>query len=298
MWAGSTPLAEKPGLSDDVKGLLYGTFAVVLFGLTLPASRWSVAYFDPVSVGFGRSAIASMVAAALLLLYRAQWPSRSQIKRLLLTSCGVVFGFPVLSAIAMKSVEASHGGVVMGILPLLTAICAAWIAKERCGLGFWLCSVSGALVVTLFMARDGIGALAAGDLVLVAAVVLAALGYALGGQLSREMPGWQVICWTLVLAAPVTWPTYLLLGVEPNTHSWIGWGSFLYLALVSQLFGFFLWNKGLALGGIAAVSQTQLLQPFITIAFAVTFMGEVLDQWTLACALTVVALVYWGRRFK
>lgn len=289
---------SQPTWSASQKGLLLGLLATVLFSMTLPATRWSVQFFDPIAIGFGRSAIASIIAAALLRAFNVPWPSARQIRLLLLTACGVVLGFPVLSALAMKEMGAAQGGVLMGILPLLTAVFGSLLNHERNPLGFWLCSLAGALVVIAFSCRGGATSVSFGDFVLMLGILLSAIGYALGGKLSAEMPGWQVICWALVFTAPITWSGYLWFGVAPLQHSFSGWLAFIYLALVSQLFGFFLWNKGLALGGISRVSQIQLLQPFFTLLLAGVFLGEVIDLWTLMCAALVVTLVYSGRRFK
>ena len=285
-------------LSDEQRGLWLGFLAIVLFGMTLPASRVSVQFFDPLTVGFGRSAIASVIAVVLLWLFKAPLPTRRQWKLLSLTAAGVVVGFPLLSSLAMYHMEASHGGVIMGILPLLTALIGALLSREHLSKQFWLCSVAGAVVVSGFAARNGVAGISPGDGLLLLGIVLSAMGYAIGGKLSKEMPGWQVICWALVVAAPISWAGYLWQGTSPvnDATGVLGWFSFLYLALVSQLFGFFLWNKGLALGGIAKVSQVQLLQPFVTLLIASVWLGEQIGLLTLVCALGVVALVYLGRR--
>jgi drug/metabolite transporter (DMT)-like permease len=60
--------------------------------------------------------------------------------------------------------------------------------------------------------------------------------------------------------------------------------------------GFFAWYRGLALGGTVRVSQVQLLQPFLTMLFAVPVLGERLDALTLAFGVAVVATVFLGKR--
>ena len=213
------------------------------------------------------------------------------------TAAGVVIGFPLLSAWAMQTVHASHGGIMLGLLPLFTALVSVFIAHERPSLGFWLAAITGSVLVVVFALIRGEGGFQIGDIALFGAMVSAAIGYAMGGKLAREMPGWMVICWALVLAAPfILIPAYLTLPDDLFVISAESWVAFLYLALFSQLFGFFLWNKGLAIGGIARVSQTQLLQPFFTLGFASFILSETIDGLSILFALLVVTVVAIGKR--
>lgn len=284
-------------MNDETRGMVLGGLGVVAFGLTLPATRYVVPYMDPVFIGLGRAVVAAVVAAMLLLLAREAWPSRRQFSHLIAVSLGVVVGFPVLSAWAMKTVPAAHGGVVLGILPLATAVVGVLIGHERPSRGFWLASVAGSALVVAYSLLRGVGGLALGDVLLLGAVVSAAIGYAVGGQLSREMGGWKVICWALVIAFPfIVFPAWSQMPHKVLDLPVPVWGSFLYLALVSQLFGFFLWNKGLALGGVARVSQTQLVQPFVTLLASVVLLGEHVDVATIGFAVLVVTTVAVGKR--
>lgn len=286
-------------LSPYAQGMLLGFLAVVLFAMTLPATQVSVQYFDPFTIGFGRSAIASVVAGVLLYAAKAKLPTKRQFILLACMSSGVVFGFPILTAVSMQYVEAGHAGVILGILPLSTAVFAALLTGEHCKSGFWFFSVMGAVVVAGYAFFKSNSTFTVGDIITFIAVILAGVGYSLGGKLSKEVPPWQVICWALVITSPITWAGYLYFGVSPLEGTpLMGWGSFIYLALVSQLFGFFLWNKGLVLGGVSQVSQTQLLQPFITLLVAGSFLQEEFGFETLIAAVLVVLSVYLGKKFN
>ncbi len=283
--------------SNESKGMLLGIFGVIAFGLTLPITRFVVPYFNPIFIGLGRAALATFFAIFLLLITKQSIPNKSQCYKLLIVALGVVVGFPVLSAWAMQTLPSSHGGVVLGILPLATAIVAVFISNERPSLGFWIFSIIGSALVIIYSLLHGSGSFQVGDFALLGAIVSAAVGYAVGGQISKELGGWQVICWTLVISFPFIFlPAWIL---APN--NWLEipfdiWVGFLYLALVSQLFGFFLWYKGLALGGIARVSQAQLIQPFITIIASVLLFNEKLEIITIAFALLVISTVAIGKK--
>ncbi len=290
-------VADKQKHGDETRGMALGVLGVVIFSVTLPATRVALVELDPVIVGLGRAVLAGIFAGVILLATRQPWPSRRDIGHLIVVALGVVIGFPLFSAIAMQSVPASHGGVMLGILPLATAACGALVARERPSRGFWLVGCFGSALVAVFASVDAVGGIGTGDLWLVAAVIAAAIGYAWGGVLSRKLGSWQVICWALIISQPVLVPIVLLSVPDfPATLTTSTWVAFLYVALCSQLIGFFAWNRGLAMGGVARVSQTQLLQPFLTIVFAMLLLGEALDAMTLLFAAGIVATVALGRR--
>lgn len=285
-----------PASSARHRGIALGMLGVAAFSVTLPATRVAVASLDPVFVGLGRAVVAALLAAVVLAATRSPWPPRALWPRLALVAAGVVVGFPLLTAWAMQYVPASHGAVVIGLLPLATAAAGAWLAHERPTPRFWTFAVAGSAVVIGFAVWKGSGTLHVADLLLLGAVASAAIGYAEGARLTRFIGGWQVISWALLLATPfVAVPAWLASG-DLNAVPWPAWLGFAYVSIVSMYVGFFAWYKGLALGGIAAVGQVQLLQPFLTIGFSALLLGEALDPTTFVAAALVIASIALGRR--
>lgn len=276
---------------------MFGFIGVVSFSLTLPATRLAVAGLDPVFVGLGRAVVAAILAAVVLAAHRAPWPGWALLPRLALVAGGVVVGFPLFSAWAMQSAPAAHGAVVIGLLPLATALAGAWIAHERPSRVFWLSATFGSAVVAGFALWHGGGAPHPADGLLVLAVASAAIGYAEGGRLARTLGSWQVICWALVLSAPlVAVPTAFAADGRLLTAPVSAWAGFAYVSVVSMFLGFFAWYRGLALGGIAAVGQVQLIQPFLTIFASAWLLGERIDTATILAAALVIAAIAVGRR--
>lgn len=280
---------------DENLGYLLGLLAVVAFAVTLPATRVAVRALDPVFVGLGRAVGAAVLAGAFLLATRQRLPSREQLRSLAVVAAGVVVGFPLLSAWAMRHVDASHGGVVLGILPLATAATGAMFSGERPSARFWICAVIGSALVAGYSLTQSRGALALADVALVGAVISAAIGYAEGARLSRSLGGLQVISWALVLSAPVLLVPVLLAAPSTIQLPVDSWAGFAYVMVISQFLAFIPWYRGLALGGIARVGQTQLLQPFLTILAAALLLGEPGDIVTWMVAALVVAVVAVGR---
>lgn len=282
-------------LNPDL-GLLYGFLGVATFSLTLPATRLAVAELDSTFVGLGRAVVASLFAAILLKATRQPLPSRRHLPGLLIVVAGVIVGFPVFSAWAMRWLPASHGAIVLGLLPLATAIAGAIQSGDRPSRAFWGWSSLGSLIVVGFALWSGGGAVQLPDLMLLLAVIAAAIGYAEGGRLSRELGGWQVICWALVLSAPaLAIPVAIAAvhhGVAASLPAWLGFG---YLSVFSMFLGFFAWYHGLAIGGVARVSQTQLLQPFLTLFASALLLHESISWITGLAAIAVVMTVAFGR---
>lgn len=281
-------------MSRENLGLLLGFVGVCIFAGTLPFTHLAVEHLSPLFVTAGRAALSGLLALATLLLLRRPWPPRRQIGTMVLVALCLVGGFPGFTALAMRTVPASHGGVVLGILPLATSAISTLIAGERPSPAFWLAAVAGAALVVGFTLYEGGGSLEEGDLFLLAAAVTSALGYVLSGKLVRGgLAGWEVISWVLVVALPVTVPAALwLMPEEPASIPAWSWIGFAYVTLMSQYLGFFAWNAGLALGGIARVSQVQLLQTFITLLIAAILNREQVHvfAWFVAGAVFLLVL--------
>jgi drug/metabolite transporter (DMT)-like permease len=287
-----------PFVQPATAAWFYGFLGVVSFSFTLPATRLAVADLDSIFVGLGRALVAALLAALLLTLTHQPYPSRSHIRSLLLVAAGVVIGFPLLSAWPLRYVPANHGAIMLGLLPLATAIAGVLRAGDRPSRGFWVASSAGSAVVITFALLTGGGRLHTVDIALLAAVVAAAFGYAEGGRVAREIGSWQVICWALLVATP-----FLLIpvgfsvasGVHASVSAWIG---FAYVSIVSMFLGFFAWYRGLALGGVARIGQLQLLQPFFTLGASAALLGEHITPLTLVVAGLVAVIVALGRKAR
>lgn len=285
-------------MDKATSGLVNGLLGVLIFSGSLPATRVAVMEFDPAFLTVARAAIAGLLALGLLLAFKVERPSRHDIVPLAIVAAGVVVGFPLLTALALRHVTAAHSIVFVGLLPLATAIFAVLRGGERPRPVFWFFSGLGSALVAGFALSRGLTASPVGDALMLGAVVVCGLGYAEGGKLSRTLGGWQVISWALVLSLPATVPLALLL--MPPSFADVGhraWLGLAYVSLFSMLLGFLFWYRGLAQGGIAAVGQLQLLQPFFGLALAATLLDEPVTPLMLLVTAAVVLCVAAARRF-
>jgi drug/metabolite transporter (DMT)-like permease len=273
---------------------------VLAFSFTIPATSFALRGFGPYTIGVGRAAIAALLALVMLRLTRARRPSGRQWVSLGVVAGGVVFGFPVLSTLALgHGSSASHAAVVVGLLPVATAVFAVMRAGERPSWVFWVASVAGSACIVAFTLRDGLGGFSAADAFLFGALVTAGLGYAEGGRLAREMPGGAVVSWALILAAPVTLPgTAVLLIAEPPHLTGAALAGLAYLAVVSMFLGFFAWYSGLARAGVARAGQVQLAQPLLTLLWSWLLLGEHAGTSTVVAAAGVLVCVLAAQRAR
>ncbi len=286
--------------AQEAKGLWYGLLAVVIFAMTTPMTRLAVGpaldpQLPPLFVTAGRAALAGLLSVGYLLLTQGKRPPRALWPLIAVCSLGTVVGFPLFLALALRHVDAMHAAVITGMLPLATAVAAAFSLRQRPSNGFWVCAVVGFGLVLSFAALQGGGTLSGADGLLLLAVASAAIGYVAGARLSAHMSAEHVICWVLVMTLPLTvpaalanWPVQAV-----RASSWLGFG---YVTLFSMWLGFFAWYRGLALGGTVRVSQVQLVQPFFALLFAVPVLGESLQPLTVLFSLAVIATVFIGKK--
>ena len=294
-------------LKDETLGMLLGVVGVAIFAVTLPMTRLAIGstaapQLSPWFVTLGRAGLAGVLSLIFLLVTRSPVPQRHQWKPLGIAVLGNAVGYPLLLAYALRVVTASHAAVVTALLPLVSAMVAAWVLHQRARLGFWICAVIGSLLVVVFSvlrAQQHAGGFGFewADLLLVGAVIAASFGYIYGAKVTPSLGAERVICWVCVMALPVSLPATLLLWpTQPVAPS--AWVGFVYVGMFSMWIGFFAWYRGMALGGALRVSQAQLLQPFLSILAAVPLLGEPLDTVTLGFAAAVVATVLAGKKLS
>ncbi|WP_430332378.1 DMT family transporter [Rhodococcus sp. ACT016] len=291
-----------PVLSDPrSSGVLWGLLGVTAFSFTVPFTKVAVSGLDPLFIGAARAVVAAALAAVALAATRQRLPRKSQWVRLAVVAAGVVAGFPLLTSFALTAAPASHGAVVIALLPAATAVMAVLRGRERTARAFWTATAAGAVTAIAFSSvqSGGLGQLHWADLLLFGAVVAAAVGYAEGGMLAREIGAWQTISWSLVLASPLMVVLTVFSVVRQSPEGTPNqWAAFAYLGVVSMFLGFFAWYRGLAIGPMARVSQVQLVQPVLSICWAWLLLGEGLSVPTVAGGVLVVFCAGWAVRTR
>jgi len=296
---GPQPMAQRD-LPIAWKAWGFTAVGVLCFSATFASTRLALSAFDPFVIAFVRGAGAGAAALSYLLVSRSRVPSKRQFLRLGGAALGIVIGFPCLLSFALLMVRATHASVVGAILPLLTTFFGVVIGRERASRGFWISAMMGAVLTASFcLYRSGLSAIQGADVLLLLAFVACSYGYAEGGNLSKELGGWQVICWALALAFPIELAAFL--GYVSAHGLWIrppsieAFAGLLYVTAISQYIGFYFYYKGLALGGVAKMSQMQLFLPFFAIVVSHFVLGEAIDAATIVGAILITGTVFGGR---
>ena len=290
-------------------GFLLGFIGVVIFSLTLPITRHLTQVdFTSLEIGFGRGFLAGL-ASVFILLFKGQFkpgnlPDKTDLRKLVITAIGVVFAFPIFTAIAMQTIPAGNGGIVLAAVPLSTAIFAGLLSEENPTTKFWGIAVIGFITVTVFrlLTNDlGITNIGFGDFALLVCVVIGGMGYAQGGILGKTMSGWKVICWALVISLPLVIPLTILNFdvthlIQVANDSFVSILLFAFLCLFNNLIGFFFFYEGLGMGGVARVSQVDLFRPFFTFFFSVVFLGETMTFLAIFFLFLIIGIVYLSKK--
>ncbi|GAA2989784.1 MULTISPECIES: DMT family transporter [Streptomyces] len=273
-------------------GVLLAGLGVVAFSLTFPSTVWGLESFGPWSLVALRSVLAALIAGCALLVGRVPLPGREHLAGLAVVAGGVVVGFPLLTSLALRTSTSSHAAVVVGLLPLTTALLSAPRTGARPPRAFWIAALAGAAVVIVFTVQQSGGALSSADLYLFGALLVCAAGYTEGGRLARLMPGWQVIGWALVLALPLAVAgAAVALPFEPvhlTAHGVIG---LVWVAAGSTFLGLYVWYRGMAEIGVPRASQLQLAQPLLTLVWSFLALGEEVSAAAPVAAVAVLLCI-------
>jgi drug/metabolite transporter (DMT)-like permease len=288
-------------MTNSLRGFLLGALGVLIFSLTMPMTKVALENnaMSPWFVWAGRTVLAALAGTAFLLITRAKLPPRTAWLPIAGATLGIVFGWPLLNTIALQTVPSSHAAVVNGILPLSTAVIGATLNRERLAAGFWVCAALGTVLVCGYAWSRASGTLHTADAIMLVSIVLGGLGYASGAIATKYLSGPEVISWALIFGLPATF--VIALSTSPAAPTAVpvnAWLAFAYLGLMSQWIGFFFWYRGLAMGGIARVSQVQLVQLFFTLAFSALLLGEKIEPAMFGVAVTTVMLIAIGRKLS
>lgn len=284
-------------MNKETKGMLIGFVGILIFSLTLPVTKIAILSFDPYFIAFGRATLAGALALAYLVIFKEPMLAKADIGKLVVIALGVVFGFPIFTTVAMAYGSSSHGAVILGMMPLASTVIGAIRFGERPSVGFWMVSLLGAALVVTYALLKSSGSFTLVDVLLVLGGICACIGYVEGGELSRKMNPRAVISWALVISLPANIVfSYLTFDSAYLNVGTFAWSIFVYLSLFPMFLGFFFWYEGLAIGGIARVSQVQLIQPFCTLIVASILLGDSLTWTNVVFAVLVVSTVILGKR--
>lgn len=265
-------------------------FAVTLWAGTPAATKFAAGSIDGTAVGMLRTLLGALVAVPLILASRLKLPHSAAGRAFLAaTAVGGFAVFPLVFSIGVERTSAAHGALLLAVLPILTGLFAALLARRMPGGRWWLgAAIALAGAVLLVDARFGLassGATLEGDLLVLLGCVFASAGYVTGARAAREAGTWAVTLWALAIGGLVLLPLVPWL-VPMATLADAGvplWSALIYLAVPASIVAYAAWYRALALDDIGRTGLIQFTQPVLSVIIAMILLGETVS-WPMALA--------------
>lgn len=283
----------------DAVAFVAATAALLMWSGTTTANKIAVADVDGFTVGILRSALAGVLAIVFVTALRVKPPATRRHLALVAISGVASFAiWPALLSTGLTWTTASHAGLVMALIPVMTVLFAKLRQHRLPGTRWW----AGALValsatvtimlgrgVTFATAENGAGLV--GDLIVFSGCAICAVGYVAGGRMAASFGAPATTLWGLIAALFVTVP--ILTVVVPRTD-WrvvtpVGWTAIAYLTVVSSLLGYGLWFFALGRGGVHRIGSLQLAMPVTGLVVAALVLGETIGSLTAVAAVVLIA---------
>lgn len=271
--------------------------ALFIWSGTAIANKIAVGTMSGLTAGVLRSMLAGLVAVVIILAMRLPFPAQKREQLLLVVSGVASFAlWPALMSIGIEHTTAGHAALIMALIPIITVLFAAFIARRWPGWRWWLGGVLAIIGTLLLLASRKLsfvpispGASIEGDLLVLAGSVICAIGYVAGARSSAKIGSLATTFWGLVLALFVLIPAFLLIADQTRWQAVSGsaWLAIGWLAFLSSLSGYVLWFFALQRGGIGRIGSLQLMMPVMTLLAAAIMLDETIT-WLLALACIVI----------
>ena len=228
-------------------------FAMLVWGGTFTSARLLGSELDPAVSAFLRFLLASSVLLALLYFKEGGFPRVSKKQLLLLLGMGLtgVTAYNLLFFYGLVHAEAGRGSLITATNPLLTALGAAFIFKERFTvirvIGFLLCISGAILIITkgdfASLLETGIGV---GELAFIGCALSWAIYTLIGRFMSNQLSSLAVIAYASCIGTVVLFfvalNSDLFTAIEYLTMN--AGLNLLYLSLLATVIGFVWFQDG------------------------------------------------------
>lgn len=281
-------------------GGLIAFIGIFLFALSVPMTKWALESFNPYFTATGRACIAGVIALFIIGVRREKFLRKELRRPLFFTALGAVFGWPILIALALERTTSAHVSVIAAIMPLVTAVLAVLRRHQHVPAQFWFAAILGTVGLIIFsITRSGFGQSdPIADVLIIGAVFFSSYCYVEGAILAREIPGWLVSSWIVLVTLPINIVASIALWIFTHQNYTItahGIIGLLYIGMFSMYFGFWFWYHGLARAGTVRGSQIQQLQALLTLAWSALLLGESVTMVEIVAALFVIFCVAWAQ---
>jgi len=287
-------------------------FTMFVWGLAWPVGRLLATNLPPVSIAAIRYAIVVPVLFAILWFREGSFRiDRSWIPTLVIMGVLNTTLYQIFFLYGVKYAAASDDSLVIGIGPVLIAVMASFVLKERLTgtkiLGF-ASGLAGIITISILSPNTQVLNRPLG----VTLVFGGATAYALYTVLLRrflsknradnrgpQQSSLSILSWISLFGWFFLIPLSLL--EAPWTYNWDtgSWLGILYLAILSTVIGYFLYIEGVSKIGAGRSGIFTNLVPVFGVLTSFLLLGENLSPWTGVSFLLILAgVLLVNRRMK
>lgn len=268
----------------------YAAVTILFWSMAFVFTRLALPYFSPFSLGLWRYAAATLVLLGVALATRMK-PIRLRDLPWFLLAGAVGFAvYMVVFNLGSQSVSASTGSVMLATTPILTALLARVLFREKLRpLQYAAIGVSFAGVVVLTVLRGGFTLGGGIGLMFLSALLVAAYNL-LQRKLTRrytalQSTAYSIFCGTAMLCVFLPGGVRELRAAPPAALGYV-----LVLGVFSSAVAYCAWAKALSLApNASSVSNYMFVTPFLTTLLGLWIAGEPVETPTVVGGVLIIA---------
>lgn len=176
---------------------IYAIITIIFWSLAYVFTRMALRYFSAYSLGFLRYFVASCALIIVVIATKMKPPAKSDIKWFVIGGAVGFFLYMIAFNKGCESVTASTSSVIIATVPIITALLASSIYKERLKPFHWIAIVVSFLGVVTLTLLNGILTIDKGLIWLFLAVILLSLYNLLQRKLTRTYSALQTSAFSI-----------------------------------------------------------------------------------------------------
>jgi len=283
---------------------IYLLLCVVLWGWSFVATKICLNYMTPVELIGLRFLIGLPVMYAIARAKRLRFDFNSREKKSIALGSLILTIHFLIQVTGLKYTSATNTGWIISVTPLVMAVLAFVLLKERIGRNTVLGIIIATVGILLLVSRGELGNIdwlsSVGDWLVLASAHTWALYTVAIRDVSRSQNPLAVTFWVMVPSG------VLILGYMVFTSDWSaflqlptdGLLAVLYLAIPALAVAHWFWQEGVAKMGAAKAGIFLYLEPVSTTVLAVPLLGEHFGFFTAVGGVMVLVGVFWAERRK
>lgn len=268
----------------------YALFTIIIWSLAYVFSRLALQYFSIYALGFLRYFLASCALIVVVLAKRMRFPEKKHIKWYLLSGAAGFFLYMIVFNKGCETVSSSMGSLVMSTVPIITAVLARFLFKERLKAVQWVAiaiSFTGVAVLTVL---SGGFSMNIGLLWRIIASILLSTYNLFQRRLTQRYSAVQTTAFSIFAG------TLMLFVFAPVSVKELAGATFeplfyvAFLGIVSSAIAYVAWARAFANAErTSMVSNYMFLTPFLTSIMGLVIAKEAIEPPAIFGGIIIIA---------